>query len=77
MIAGLELLALGMGIVFSFLIFLVFSMLGMSKLVQALDSRRPVTGVDSGGGERGIQEPDAELVSVIAAAVRRYRATRR
>ncbi len=71
MIAGLELLVLGMGIVFSFLIFLVLAMQGMSKLVQLLDSRQPV---DSEGVKRNIHEPDSELISVIAAAVRRYRA---
>ena len=67
---------LGMGVVFGFLILLVYSMLGMSHIakltdsVQGIQENKPITPViQSSAGAR------AELVAVISAAISRYRAT--
>ena len=67
---------IGMGVVFSFLILLVYSMLGMSRLAKLAESEqtslenKPITPVvQSSAGAR------AELVAVISAAITRYRAT--
>lgn len=69
MIAGAELMLLGMGIVFSFLILLVFALKGMSFFAsrydvpeQAADNEQPAT-----NGQ------DNEIVAVIVAAIKRYR----
>jgi oxaloacetate decarboxylase gamma subunit len=68
---GVNLMLLGMGIVFAFLILLVFSMLAMSRLAARLDARRhPAPAAPVSGPE------PAELVAVITAAVHRYRASR-
>jgi oxaloacetate decarboxylase gamma subunit len=67
---------IGMGVVFSFLILLVYSMLMMSRLAklaqggQEIQKSKPITPVvASSAGAR------VELVAVISAAISRYRAT--
>jgi len=67
---------IGMGVVFGFLILLVYSMLGMSRLARLTGTgeerpeHKPITPVvQSSAGSR------VELVAVISAAVSRYRAT--
>jgi oxaloacetate decarboxylase gamma subunit len=72
---GVELMLLGMGIVFGFLTLLVFTLRGMSLLADRLevsDVAQPgaaaVTHVDL--------SDDRQLVAVISAAVARYRADR-
>jgi oxaloacetate decarboxylase gamma subunit len=67
---------IGMGVVFSFLVLLVYSMLGMSRLSKLMASdevarqNRPITPVvQTSAGAK------VELVAVISAAVSRYRAT--
>lgn len=69
MVAGVELMLLGMGIVFFFLIMLVFTLKGMSYLAckyatpeQAVTEKSPVT-----------SDKDSEIVAVITAAIKRYR----
>ncbi|VAX09768.1 hypothetical protein MNBD_GAMMA26-1201 [hydrothermal vent metagenome] len=66
MMAGVQLMLLGMGIVFTFLMILVATMTGMSRLAQALSGDQ-LTVVP--------EEADEALVAVISAAIRRYRDT--
>lgn len=66
MMAGVQLMLLGMGIVFTFLMILVVTMIGMSRLAQALSGEQLT--VAPGGA-------DEALVAVISAAIRRYRDT--
>jgi oxaloacetate decarboxylase gamma subunit len=69
---GVTLMLLGMGIVFAFLILLVFSMRAMSWLAGRLEARHRPAPVPPAAS------PDpAELVAVITAAVHRYRASHR
>jgi oxaloacetate decarboxylase gamma subunit len=75
-LSGMNLMLIGMGVVFSFLILLVYSMLVMSQLARLTDrgkeihENKPITPVvQSSAGAR------VELVAVISAAISRYRAT--
>ena len=77
LLAGGELMLLGMGIVFGFLIFLVFAMRGMSALAGLLD-RGEIEPVAA--PPRPVAAPAVghdPLIAVIAAAVARYRSQRR
>lgn len=72
-IQGVELMLLGMGIVFSFLTILVFTLRGMSMLAARLD--------DTPEYQPAAQVPidvsdNRQLVAVVSAAVARYRASR-
>ena len=66
---GLSLMLLGMGVVFTFLILLVFSLIGMSRLARLLEGETMPAGipVNNDTGD------DENLPVVIAAAVTRYR----
>lgn len=74
MLVGLKLMLLGMGIVFAFLIVLVFALRGMSWLANWL---APETDAPVAAGIRPAvpagQMHDEELVAVISAAVTRFR----
>jgi len=74
MLAGVELMLLGMGIVFGFLILLVFVLKGMSRLSVLIDGEHdvqlPAVAVSS-----PVTDTDQVPVPIIAAAVARYRAT--
>ncbi len=71
-IQGLELMLLGMGIVFAFLTILVFTMRGMSLLAARLDNA-PEPEV----AQLPIDVSDnRQLVAVISAAIAQYRASR-
>lgn len=70
MMTGIELMLMGMGIVFSFLLLLVATMNGMTRLAIALEGEPAA--VDAA---RAPSEADEALISVISAAIRRYRDT--
>lgn len=70
---GVELMLLGMGIVFSFLTVLVFTLRGMSWLADRLDSG--VAAESAAAAPINVSD-NRQLVAVIAAAVARYRAQR-
>lgn len=73
LVQGVELMLLGMGIVFGFLTILVFTLRGMSLLADRLDDTPEVLA--------DVPQPidvsdNSRLVAVITAAVSRYRAAR-
>lgn len=73
MMEGLGLLVTGMGIVFGFLVVLVFAMKGMSRLAFALGGS-PLAAVPRAPATPSPQDDvHSELTAVITAAVTRYR----
>ncbi len=67
---GINLMFLGMGIVFSFLAILVVALNGMSKLASALyQPEMPAPSATPNNTAIG----DSELIAVISAAINRYR----
>lgn len=73
LLQGIELMLLGMGIVFGFLTILVFTLRGMSRLADHLDTTpAPVAAAPEPIDVSG----NRQLVAVITAAVARYRASR-
>jgi oxaloacetate decarboxylase (Na+ extruding) subunit gamma len=79
LMSGVSLMLIGMGIVYTFLLVLVFVMKGMSKLALLLQpqeseealSYQPAATAQGQDGMRG------DLIAVIGAAVSRYRASHR
>lgn len=74
MMTGLQLMLLGMGIVFGFLILLVFTL----KLMSWLAGRFPTT--EAPASVPAPAQPaaaDTPLIAVISAAIARYRADRK
>jgi oxaloacetate decarboxylase gamma subunit len=74
MMTGVELMLLGMGIVFGFLILLVFTLKVMSWLAGRYlpqETPSPVSAAAQPGAA------DATLIAVISAAVARYRSDRK
>jgi len=75
LMSGVTLMGLGMGIVFGFLLMLVFVMKAMSKLASVLESEdlpaanmaSPITIPQSG-------HTSPQIISVISSAIRQYRA---
>lgn len=69
---GVELMLLGMGIVFTFLVVLVGVMNGMSRMAQSMEGAQPQP---SGGAKAASATGDANetVVAVISAAIARYR----
>ncbi len=69
LLQGINLMFLGMGIVFVFLAILVVALNGMSRLAASIavpeETKAPVS-CNAG-------ESDAELIAVIAAAINRFR----
>ncbi len=70
MAAGIQLMLMGMGIVFAFLIILVVTMNGMSRLAVLLEGEQLATDAAKVPGSA-----DEVLISVISAAIKRYRDT--
>jgi oxaloacetate decarboxylase gamma subunit len=70
---GVELMLLGMGIVFGFLTLLVFTLRGMSMLAERLDGTAMVQPAAAAPVD---VSDNRQLVAVISAAVARYRAPR-
>lgn len=80
LISGINLMVIGMGIVFTFLLILVFAMKGMSRFAMFVNERhgapekvssQPLT---KGQGQDGMR---GDLVAAITAAISSYRATHR
>jgi oxaloacetate decarboxylase gamma subunit len=71
---GVELMLLGMTIVFGFLILLVFTLRGMSLLADRLETGE-VAAQPAAAGLVTVPD-DRQLVAAIATAVARYRANR-
>lgn len=71
---GVELMMLGMGIVFGFLVVLVFTLRGMSMLADRLAD---TAGTEATPTQQPLDVTDnRQLIAVISAAVARYRASR-
>ncbi len=80
LLEGIELMLLGMGIVFAFLILLIFATKGMSALVTRFAPapapviKAPPKKVVASGAVA--PEQDAELLAVLQAAISQHRARR-
>ena len=72
---GVELMLLGMGIVFGFLTLLVFTLRGMSLFADWLDAGQVGQEAATTPAPADVSD-DRELIAVISAAVARYRADR-
>ena len=74
LLEGTKLMLLGMGTVFVFLMLLVVAMTGMSRLARFFDSKETVveSAVPKPVGSSASEEQ--ELVAVMAAAIKQYRA---
>ena len=78
MLVGLELMLLGMGIVFAFLVVLVFALKGMSLLADWLAPEvEPPVAAGMARAQPVSLSQDDELVAVISAAVTRFRGNHR
>ncbi len=77
LLQGVELMLLGMGLVFGFLAVLVLATVGMSRVGQRLEPPRekPVAPASSGAAREAA--PDDTLIAVIAAAVDMFRTTQK
>lgn len=73
MMEGVGLMLVGMGIVFAFLIVLVFAMKGMSRLAIALGGPPPSATPQVPVAVTPREAEQDELAAVIAAAIARYR----
>ncbi|MBT3024549.1 MAG: OadG family protein [Candidatus Thiodiazotropha sp. (ex Lucina aurantia)] len=78
LMSGINLMVTGMGIVFTFLLILVFAMKGMSKFAMFVTERHGAPErVSSQPVIKGQEGMRGDLVAVIAAAINSYRATHR
>ena len=76
LLSGVNLMAIGMGIVFTFLLVLVFAMKGMSKLALIVTERHGAaealsSQTSTAGQGQAVMRGD--LVAVISAAINQYR----
>jgi oxaloacetate decarboxylase gamma subunit len=80
LMSGVKLMTVGMGIVFVFLLTLVFVMKGMSRLAMSIAERQggsEALTYPSAGAAQGEDNVRGDLIAVISAAVSRYRATQK
>lgn len=78
LMSGISLMVVGMGIVFIFLLTLVFAMKGMSQLAALISERHGSTEAltyPSAGAAQEQANVRGDLIAVISAAVSRYRTT--
>lgn len=78
LMSGVNLMLVGMGIVFVFLLVLVFTMKTMSRLAMLLSERQgsaETLTYPTAGAAQGEANVRGDLIAVISAAVARYRAT--
>jgi len=75
MMSGLELMLLGMGIVFVFLTILIFTMRGMCALAAWLDDTGDMQPAPTGIVVTDGGAADVSVIAAISAAISRYRAT--
>ncbi|MGD8908503.1 MAG: OadG family transporter subunit [Chromatiales bacterium] len=78
LMSGVKLMAVGMGIVFVFLLALVFVMKGMSRLAMSIAERQAgaqALTYPPAGATQGEDNVRGDLIAAISAAVSRYRAT--
>jgi oxaloacetate decarboxylase gamma subunit len=78
LMSGVKLMAVGMGIVFVFLLVLVFAMKGMSRLAMLLSERQgsaETLTYPTAGTAQGEANVRGDLIAVITAAITHYRAT--
>ena len=77
LLMGAEIMLLGMGTVFAFLIVLVFTLKGMSAIAQRLGEAQPAESTQAASAAPNTQDIDSDhdprLVAVISAAIARYR----
>ena len=72
--AGLELMAVGMGIVFLFLFTLILTANAMSKLVQHFYPEPELVAINTSAiATTGVTATEASVVAAITAAVHQYR----
>lgn len=78
LLEGLRLMAIGMGIVFAFLLLLVAVLRFMSSAVARFVPELPaLSGTTAGVARAAGAAEDQELIAVISAAIARYRADQR
>ena len=69
---GLNLMLLGMGIVFIFLSILVVAMMGVARFAASIDGKQPQAAPASAPAAPKASD-DGELIAVISAAISRFR----
>jgi oxaloacetate decarboxylase gamma subunit len=77
LLEGVELMLLGMGFVFAFLVLLVFVIRAMSRLIERFAPTTPAkVAVPVPVKVATALEPDADLLTAIQSAIRQHRASR-
>lgn len=77
--SGLELMIMGMGVVFILLGLLVFTVHGVSRLIQRFEANQPQPQPSPGAGpapSTSTAQGNTELMAVISTAVHRFRSRR-
>ena len=76
MMEGVQLMVLGMGIVFTFLVVLVGAMTAMSRIGMTLEKEAPKSAGITTAPVRSVAQTDDTLIAVISASVKMYRDSR-